>query len=250
MIKLKNEEEIKGIKESGRILYDTLEELKKMVIPGVYTEELDTFTRDYLKKRNALPAFLGYHGFPGALCTSVNNEIIHGIPKKRKLKEGDIIGIDLGVVYRGFVSDSAVTLSVGKISQEASTLMKVTKECLEKAIEAAQFGNRIKDISRAVYTHASNHNYGIVREYCGHGVGFEVHEEPQVSNYPGNGPNPRLKPGMVFAIEPMINLGGSEIDHMDDGWTVITADGSISAHFEHTIAILKDRTEILTIPEP
>lgn len=248
MIRLKNEAEINKIKDSGNILYETLVGLKKLVAPGITTKELDTFAKDFIQKRGGQPAFLGYHGFPGSLCASVNNEVIHGIPGKRVLKEGDIIGLDLGVIYRGYVSDSAITLPVGKISKEAEELIKVTRECLSKAIEQAVYGKRIKDIAIAVYTHASRHGYGVVREYCGHGVGHEIHEEPQVSNYPGKGPNPRLRPGMVFAIEPMINIGDHRIDHLEDEWTVVTADHSLSAHFEHTVAIFEDKTEILTLP--
>lgn len=248
MIKLKNEAQIQGIADSGKILAELFNEIEAMIKPGVSTGELDDFVRTFLKKRDAEPAFLDYNGFPGAYCASVNEEVIHGIPSKRRiLKEGDIIGCDIGVTWKGFISDSARTFPVGKITPELQKLLEVTKECLAKGIEQAVAGNRIKDIGKAITEHAAPHGYGIVHSYCGHGVGFAVHEDPQVSNsYPSRGPNPRIKPGMVLAIEPMINLGTAEVDLLDDDWTVVTSDGSYSAHFEHTVAVFADRTEILT----
>ncbi|MFW5769251.1 MAG: type I methionyl aminopeptidase [Spirochaetota bacterium] len=246
MIRLKNHDEIRRIKDSGSILAELLRELAKIVEPGITTLELDGFSRDFVERKGAKPAFLGHLDYPASLCTSVNNEVIHGIPKKRKLKSGDIIGLDFGVNYKGYISDAAVTLPVGKISDPAQQLMNTTREALELAVEAAREGGRIRDISTAVYTHARRAGFDVVREFCGHGVGFEVHEAPQIPNYIGRGPNPRLKEGMVLAIEPMINAGGSEIAILDDEWTVVTADGSLSAHFEHTVAITADGAEILT----
>ena len=246
MIKLKNAAEIDGIRRSCRLLAEVYELIKKEVVPGIETRELDAFARDLIEKRGGKPAFLNYNGYPASLCTSVNHAVIHGIPNGYRLKEGDIISLDLGIDLKGFISDAAVTLPVGKISDDASRLLKVTEECLYLGIEKAVAGNRIKDISRAVYDHAKSWGFGVVREFCGHGVGLAVHEEPQIPNYVGHGPNPRLKPGMVLAIEPMINMGGDAIRILEDDWTVETRDQRLSAHFEHTIAIFEDRTEILT----
>lgn len=246
MIQLKSKEDIKRIKDSSRILSAAHKLMKDMICPGITTKELDNAAFDFIAGKGAVPAFLNYQGYPASICISVNEQVIHGIPGKYKLKEGDIASIDIGVTFKGFISDAAVTYPVGRISQNAQTLLDVTKECLEKAIRAAVCGNRVKDISRAVYNHAKSFDFGIVREFCGHGTGFELHEEPQVPNYPGKGVNTRLKPGMVLAIEPMINAGTDDIFLLDDNWTVVTADNSLSAHFEHTIAILEDRTEIMT----
>jgi methionyl aminopeptidase len=246
MVRLKSKEQIKRIKDSGRILASTLQAVQEIVEEGQTTKEIDAFARDFIKKNSAKPAFLGYMDYPAALCISVNQEVIHGIPGRRKLKKGDIVGIDCGIEYQGYFSDSAFTLSIGKISSKAEHLMQTTRECLNLAIENATAGNRMHDISQAVYTHAHSSGYGIVRQFCGHGVGFSIHEDPQVPNYIGNGPNPRLKPGLVLAIEPMINIGADDVEVLEDGWTVVTIDGSLSAHFEHTIAIMDDHTEILT----
>jgi methionyl aminopeptidase len=246
MIRLKNEKEIAGIRQSGRLLSRTLEELKKLVSEGVSTRELDSFARSYIESHGGKPWFLGYMNYPASLCVSINNEVIHGIPGTRKLRAGDIVSLDLGVNLNGYFSDAAVTLPVGAISRRREALMRVTRECLSLAVEQAVAGNRVGDISRAVYQHAVGNSCGVVRDYCGHGVGFAPHEDPQVPNYVGAGPNPRLKEGMVLAIEPMINSGSGDVELLEDGWTVITADGSDSAHFEHTVVVLKDRMEILT----
>ena len=247
MIRLKNHDEIQRIKDSGDILAELFTELKPLVEPGITTLELDRFSRDFVERKGGKPAFLGHLDYPASLCASVNNEVIHGIPGKRKLKSGDIIGLDFGVNYKGYISDAAITLPVGEISEQARRLMRRTEEALDLAIEAARGGERIRDISTAVYNHARSAGFDVVREFCGHGVGFEVHEAPQIPNYIGKGPNPRLKEGMVLAIEPMINEGGPEIAILDDGWTVVTADGSLSAHFEHTIAVTRGGIEILTL---
>ncbi|MBN2050508.1 MAG: type I methionyl aminopeptidase [Spirochaetales bacterium] len=246
MIQLKNKEEIDGIRRSGRILAETRSLLTEALREGLTTAELDALAYNYITSQNAIPTFLHYSNFPASLCISVNDEVIHGIPGKRVLLSGDIVSIDLGVTYKGFISDSAFTAPVGRISREAERLMKVTEECLHLGIQEARTGNRIKDVSKAVYNHATRHGYGVVREYCGHGVGKELHEEPQIPNYIHPGPNPRIKPGMVLAIEPMINAGTDDIYVKDDGWTVVTLDGSLSAHFEHTVAVFQDHTEILT----
>ncbi|GAB4365403.1 MAG: type I methionyl aminopeptidase [Spirochaetales bacterium] len=246
MIRLKTLEEIRKIKDSCNILSEVLRSVRPLVQEGITTKEIDQFVRRECKRLGANPAFLGYQGYPAAICTSVNDVVIHGIPNRRKLKKGDIISLDFGVEFHGFYSDAAFTIPVGPVDPEAEKLLKVTRECLDLAIESAVAGNRVHDISRAVYRHAKAHGFGIVREFCGHGVGFQPHEEPQIPNYVGRGPNPRLIPGMVLAIEPMINAGDDDVYVEEDNWTVRTADRSLSAHFEHTIAILDDHTEVLT----
>lgn len=246
MIRLKSESDIDKIRDSCNILSETYSEIAKLVEPGISLLEIDRFTRDFIEKRGGKPAFLGYQGYPASICISVNSVVIHGIPDQRRLKEGDVVSLDLGVDLAGYISDAACTVPVGKISPEAAKLLEVTRECLSRGVEQAKTGNRIKDISQAVFDHADRFGYGVVRQFCGHGVGFSLHEDPQIPNYVGPGPNPRLKSGMVIAIEPMINLGGDEVEILDDGWTVETIDRSLSAHFEHTVAIFKDHTEVLT----
>jgi methionyl aminopeptidase len=245
-VKLKSPKQIAAIRESGAILAITLDRLSKMVEPGISLLDIDAECRRILAEYDATPAFLGYMDFPAAICTSVNEQVIHGIPSARRLREGDILSLDCGVDYQGFISDSAVTVPVGRIRPEVRELLNVTREALELGIAAAHPGGRVHDISRAVFRHVSKHNYGVVRPYCGHGVGFSVHEEPQIPNYISSGPNPRLKPGLVIAVEPMINLGSDDVDVLEDGWTVVTVDGAYSAHFEHTIAITEDGIDILT----
>lgn len=246
MIRLKNEKEIAGIRESARLLSRTIAELKKLVVEGIATRELDAFAKSYIQGHGGKPWFLGYMNYPASLCISINSEVIHGIPGPRRLKAGDIVSLDVGVNLNGYFSDAAVTLPVGVVSKKREMLMRVTRECLELAVEQAVPGNRVGDISRTVFEHAVSNSCGVVRDYCGHGVGFSPHEDPQIPNYVGAGPNPRLKEGMVLAIEPMINAGTGDVELLDDGWTVVTADGSDSAHFEHTVAVLGDRMEILT----
>jgi methionyl aminopeptidase len=248
MIRLKTADEIKSIRESGIILAETLVELKKIISEGISTSELDDFARNYILSRGGKPAFLGYYDYPATLCISINEEVIHGIPGKRKLKNGDIVGLDLGVNLHGFFSDACISVGIGSLSANAAKLLKTTEECLEKAIQNARAGNRIGDISSAVYHHAKNNGFDVVRKYCGHGVGFELHEDPQVYNYINETPNPKLKPGLVIAIEPMVNEGTYDVEVLDDDWTVVTKDGKNSAHFEHTVAIFEDHTEILTLP--
>lgn len=247
MIQLKSYDDIMRIKESGAILYETMQLMEKLIAPGISTKELDREANNFIIKQKAKPAFLNYGGFPGSICTSINHEVIHGIPSNRKLQEGDIIGIDIGVDLKGFISDSAKTFAVGKISKSAEKLLSITEQCLAAGIDAAKFNNRLRDIGQAVFDIADSAGYGVVRDYCGHGVGYAVHEGPSVPNYPFRGPNPRMKEGLVIAIEPMINIGGDAVDLLADNWTVVTIDQSLSAHFEHTVAIFKDRTEILTL---
>ncbi|NBB91305.1 MAG: type I methionyl aminopeptidase [Spirochaetes bacterium] len=246
MIKIKTAKQIEGIRVASGMLVEVLSALEQRVAPGITTADLDRVAREMIAARNARPAFLGYMGFPAALCTSVDSAVIHGIPNETPLEEGQVVTVDCGVEYEGYYSDSALTIPVGRVADDVQRLMGVTKESLALGIEQARVGNRVKDISRAVYEHVSQFGYGVVRPYCGHGVGLDIHEDPQIPNYVGSGPNPRLKPGMVVAIEPMINLGGDDIDVLDDDWTVVTIDGSVSAHFEHTVAIHSDGTEILT----
>ncbi|MGA2480060.1 MAG: type I methionyl aminopeptidase [Spirochaetia bacterium] len=247
MIRIKNEKEIAGIRESGKLLASTIEELKKIVAEGITTREMDAFARSWIESHGGKPAFLGYMNYPATLCVSLNNEVIHGIPGSRKLRRGDIVSIDVGVERNGYFSDAAVTVPVGSTTRKREKLMQVTRECLELGIAQAVAGNRVSDISRAVFEHAVSSSCGVVREYCGHGTGFAMHEDPQIPNYVGAGPNPRLKEGMVLAIEPMINAGSGDIELLEDGWTVVTADGADSAHFEHTVVVLRDRMEILTL---
>jgi methionyl aminopeptidase len=254
VIRYKNSRQIEGIRASCRLLSAMYREMAPLVQAGVETLELDRWAQLWIKNMGGTPAFLGYGPrscpFPGALCISVNEEIIHGIPSKRKLREGDLVSIDSGIVLGGFVSDKSVTYEVGKVSEEAHRLNVATRECLYAAIDEAKAGNRLHAIGRAVEARAKASNYGIVREFSGHGVGFDVHEDPSIYNYAGEGPNPRIRAGMVLAIEPMINQGGDDIEVLDDEWTVVTADRSLSAHWEHTIAVYDDHTEILTEDPP
>jgi methionyl aminopeptidase len=247
MIRLKNNAEIGKIREAGYILSETLERLRAMVEEGISTAELDNFAREHIRSRGGEPAFLGYMDYPASLCVSINEEVIHGIPGRRRLKHGDIVGLDLGVNLGGYFADAAVTVPVGKVTPAREELMRVTRECLELGIQEAVAGNRISDMSKAIYDHARANDLEVVRQYCGHGVGFSQHEEPQIPNYVSSGPNPRLKPGMILALEPMVNRGDWQVKLLEDRWTVITADRSDSAHFEHTIAVHKDHTEILTL---
>jgi len=249
MIKLKTEEEIDRIRESCRLLAGTHDKLAELVDECITTRELDSFARNYIENNGGTPAFLHYMGYPASLCTSVNDVVIHGIPDDRKLKKGDIVSLDLGIDLGGYFSDSARTHIVGSVPGDVRKLVDVTKECLYRGIEQAKVGNRIHHISAAVYDHAAAHGFGVVRDYCGHGVGLSQHEDPQIPNYVSRGTNPRIKAGMVLAIEPMINLGTGRVVLLDDDWTVKTADGSLSAHWEHTIAVFRDHTEILTVSD-
>ena len=247
MIRLKTAAEIDRIKESCQLLGKMYDDLVPRVKPGVTTKELDEAAHHFIVSHGGIPAFLDYEGYPATLCASVNEVVIHGIPSNRKLVEGDIIGLDCGINLDGYMSDAALTVPVGKISAEAEKLLSVTRECLDRAIAAVKPGARIHDISRAVYGLAVSNRYGVVRQYCGHGVGFENHEDPQIPNYVSPGPNPRIIPGMVIAIEPMINLGTGDVKELDDDWTVVTLDRKISAHYEHTVAVYPDgHVEVLT----
>ena len=237
MIILKTPAEIEIMAEASRIVADVLEIIRRQVRPGISTEDLDSLAEKEIRARGAVPAFKGYRNYPKTLCASINEQVVHGIPSKRKLKEGDIIGLDLGAIVGGFYGDSAVTVPVGRVSEKIHQLVRVTEEALYLGIEQAVVGNRLTDISHAVQRHIESFGYSVVTEFVGHGVGRQLHEEPQVPNYGRPGQGPRLQSGMVLAIEPMVNMGGSAVRVLDDRWTAVTADGSLSAHFEHTIAI-------------
>jgi|SRR5690554_3298655 len=246
MIELKTPSQIAIMRKAGKIVADTLELMRENVRPGVTTGELDRIGEEYIRKCGAIPAFKGYNGFPATLCTSVNEEVVHGFPGLRTLQSGDIISIDCGAIYDGYVGDAAITLPVGEISDEKKKLLQVTEESLYKGIAQAIFGNRLYDISHAIQTHVEAHGLSVVRDYVGHGIGRAMHEDPQVPNYGKPGRGPRLAIGMVLAIEPMVNLGTYEVKVLDDHWTVVTKDGKASAHFEHTVAITENGPEILT----
>lgn len=246
MIILKSDREIGYLRDAGQIVAETFVEIKKAVKPGVTTLELDQIAEKYIKSRGAIPAFKGYHGFPGNICASVNEEVVHGIPGLRKLKSGDNVSIDIGAVINGYNGDAAITVPVGEVDAEMEQLLKVTEESLYKGIEQAIAGNRLSDISHAVQSHAEKYGYGVVRDYVGHGIGRNMHEDPQIPNYGSPGRGPRLKSGMTLAIEPMVNLGTYEVKALDDGWTVVTLDKKPSAHFEHSIAVTDNGPEILT----
>jgi len=237
MIILKTPDEVAVMAKASRVVAEALEVVKRAVQPGVTTEELDRLAESEIRARGAVPAFKGYRNYPRTLCASVNEQVVHGIPSKRILKEGDIIGLDLGAIVGGFYGDSAVTVAVGQIDEKTARLVCVTQEALVLGIEQAVVGHRLSDISHAVQRHVEAAGFSVVTEFVGHGVGRQLHEEPQVPNYGKPGQGPRLQPGMVLAIEPMVNMGKSAVRVLDDRWTAVTVDGSLSAHFEHTVAI-------------
>jgi methionyl aminopeptidase len=248
MVELKNKNEIARIRESGRMVAKVLKKLKEMVRPGLVTYELDETARKMTKGFGAKPAFLGYRGYSAAVCVSINCEVVHGFPtKKRILKEGDIVSLDFGVEYGGYFGDAAITVAVGKVPFTTQKLMETTEQCLYKGIEQAKAGRRLYDISAAVQKHAESSGFSIVRDFVGHGVGRQLHEDPLVPNYGKQGTGILLEPGIVIAIEPMVNIGGYEVDVQDDEWTVVTRDRSLSAHYEHTIAITEEGPQILTL---
>lgn len=247
MIILKSLQEIEKIHAASLVVADVLERVGAMVRPGVSTEELDAYAEKLIVDAKAKPAFKGYRGYPSTLCTSVNDQVIHGIPSKRAvLREGDVVSIDVGVIRDGFYGDAAITVPVGAIPADAERLLKVAQEALHRGINEATVGNRLYDISYAIQHCAESQGYSVVREYVGHGIGRSLHEDPQVPNFGKQGQGPRLRPGMVLAIEPMINAGAAGTVVKEDNWTAVTADGSLSAHFEHTIAVMADGPWILT----
>ena len=246
-ILIKSQAERAKIRETGRIVATILAELRNTVRAGVTTAELDTLAREALARYGARSSSLGYHGYPTSICTSVNEEVVHGIPSKRVLKDGDIVTIDFAANYKSWHADSAITVPVGTVAPEIQRLLQVTEEALYKGIAAARAGNRLQAIAQAVQQHVEQAGFSLVRQYCGHGVGRSMHEDPQVLNYVEPGaPNPLLRPGLVIAIEPMVILGQQETRVLDDGWTVVSADTTYAAHFEHTVAITEGDAEILT----
>ncbi len=248
MISLKSDRELDQMRKAGTVVAQILKEMVAMAAPGVTTGELDRFAESRCKDFKVLPAFKGYHGFPATVCISVNDEIVHGIPSpKRVLKAGDIVGLDFGVSYEGWFGDSARTVAVGEISSEARALLDVTEESLRRGIEQCREGNRLFDIGHAIQNYVEGYGYGVVREFVGHGIGRALHEEPQVPNYGPKGKGLLLKAGMVLAIEPMINAGSHKVKVLKDGWTAVTQDRSLSAHFEHTVAITSKGPEVLTL---
>jgi methionyl aminopeptidase len=247
MIIIKSAKEIELMRIAGRIVAETHEKLKEVIKPGITTKELDIIAEEYIRKSGALPAFKGYYGFPASICTSVNEQVVHGIPGHVVLKDGDIVGIDIGAIYEGYVGDAARTHGIGTISSEAERLIKVTQESFFAGIEYAREGNRLSDISHAIQQYVEAHGYSVVRDLVGHGIGKSMHEDPQIPNYGLAGRGPRLAAGMALAIEPMVNQGKYAVKTLSDGWTVLTADGSLSAHYENTIVITKQAPELLTL---
>lgn len=237
MIILKTPDEVDVMAKASRLVAETLQVLRREVRPGITTEHLDRIAEDYIRSDGGIPAFKGYRGYPKTLCASVNDEVVHGIPSKRMLKECDIIGLDLGAIVGGFYGDSAVTLPVGAVEEKVLTLLRTAEEALYAGIAQAVVGNRLSDISHAIQRHVEAAGFSVVTDFVGHGIGRQLHEEPQVPNFGKPGQGPRLQVGMVLAIEPMVNMGASEVRVLDDHWTAVTRDGSLSAHFEHTIAI-------------
>jgi methionyl aminopeptidase len=246
LIILKSQDEIKRMAESCRIVAEVLEGIKQHIAPGIATNELDAFAESFIVQKGARPAFKGYKGYPASVCISVNEQVVHGIPSSAKLNEGDIVSLDIGVYYKGFYGDAAITLPVGNIGSEPKRLLSATEKALQIGIGKAVIGNRLSDVSAAIQDYVESEGFSVVRELVGHGIGRELHEEPQVPNFGRPGQGPELREGMTLAIEPMVNAGGWEVVILDDGWTTVTKDRSLSAHFEHTIAVTKNGSIILT----
>lgn len=246
MITIKSEREIALLRQAGKIVYKTHQYLKPFIKEGITTLELDHLAEEFIRGQDATPSFKGYNGFPGSICTSINDEVVHGIPSNRKLKNGDIISIDIGACYKGYHGDSAWTYAVGKIDEEKKYLMEHTEKALYKGLEMIKAGCRVGDIGYAVETYAQKHQLGVVLELCGHGVGTNLHESPDVPNYGVAKTGPRLKEGMVIAVEPMLNIGSPDIYMLDNDWTIVTEDSRPSAHYEHTVVVTHDGYEILT----
>jgi len=247
VIIIKSDMELTYMKNAGRVVAETLAMIEKVIRPGVTTAEIDKLAETFIRSHGAIPSFKGYGGFPASICASVNDVVIHGIPSNRILKDGDIISIDCGAILNGYHGDAARTFAVGSISNEAQKLIEVTRDSFFKAVEKAVVGNRLTDISAAVQRHAEDFGYSVVRDFVGHGIGKSMHEDPQVPNYGVAGKGPKLVHGMVLAIEPMINIGTYKVKIKPDGWTVVTSDGCLSAHYENTVAITNNGPEILTL---
>ena len=246
MIILKSRSEIEKMAVACRIVAEVLEVLVRAVRPGLTTLELDALAEQSIRTRGGVPAFKGYRGFPNTLCVSLNEQVVHGIPSKRRLRAGDIVGLDLGAKWEGYYGDAAVTIPVGQIPSEAQSLLETAREALYMGIKEVSPGKHLSDISHAIQCYAETRGYSVVRAFVGHGIGTALHEEPQVPNFGPPDRGPRLKPGMVLAIEPMVNIGDADVEILNDGWTVVTADGQLSAHFEHTVAITDEGSQILT----
>lgn len=246
MIILKSERELNYLYDAGQIVAKTHKEVEKALKPGITTLELDKVAEDFIRKNQAVPAFKGYQGFPSSICASINEEVVHGIPSLRKVNSGDIISIDIGAVLNGYVGDAAVTLPVGDVDEEAQELIEVTEKALYTGIEKALVNNRLSDISNAIQTYVESNNFSVVRDFVGHGIGKDMHEEPQIPNFGRPGRGPRLKAGMALAIEPMVNIGTYEVETLSDNWTVVTKDMKRSAHFEHSLAVTDKGPRILT----
>jgi methionyl aminopeptidase len=250
MIVLKSAREIDLMRRGGRILAEVVERLRAGVRPGISTAEIDEDVEGFIRERGARPAFKGYRGFPATVCVSINDEVVHGIPSSaRRLKEGDIVGLDLGCIVEGYYADCAITLPLGDVPPTVQKLLDVTRDSLELAIQQCRPGRRLSDVSHAVQKHVETNGFGIVRAFVGHGIGRALHEEPQIPNFGEPGRGPQLRPGMVLAIEPMVTMGSWEVRILDDGWTAVTRDGSLAAHFEHTVAITDDGPDVLTKSE-
>ncbi len=241
------EEEVRAIKKSNQIVAQILNELGAMIRPGLRTKELDNWAEKRAKETGAIPAFKGYRGFPASLCTSINEEIVHGIPSSRSLREGDIISLDFGVLYDGYYGDAAATFSVGEVTPKAKKLIQTAKEAFYKGLEQIKVGNRISDISHSIQSYVESQGFSVIRSFVGHGIGLSLHEEPQIPNFGLPGRGPKIKPGMVFALEPMIAMGDWNVEILDDNWTAVTKDRSLSAHYEHTVAVTDDGNEILSL---
>jgi methionyl aminopeptidase len=246
MVNLKSKREIEIMRDASCIVAEVLAELRFRCKEGVLTQELDRIAEGKTSRHGAEPAFKGYRGYPRSLCTSINHQVVHGIPGDNALHEGDIVGLDFGVLYKGYFGDAAITVPIGKIAAETETLLKVTEECLYLGIEQMISENHLSDLSRAIQTHAESHGYSLVKEFGGHGIGKKLHEDPMVLNYVTNGRGIKFRPGLVLAIEPMVNMGADSVQVLSDQWTVVTKDGKPSAHFEHTVAITENGPDILT----
>jgi len=247
VIELKSAREIGLMRTGGHLLADVMDRLRETVKPGLSTLEIDEDVESFIRARGAAPAFKGYRGFPATVCISINEEVVHGIPSAhRRIKEGDIVGLDLGCIVEGYYADCAFTLAIGDVPPKVQSLLEVTRESLDVAIAECHAGRRLSDVSHAVQTHVERHGFAVVRAFVGHGIGRALHEDPQIPNFGDPGRGPQLRPGMVLAIEPMVTMGSWEVKVLDDGWTAVTRDGSLAAHFEHTIAITETGPEVLT----
>ena len=248
MINIRTPQEIEIMRQNNQLVAQVLQKLKEAIKPSITTKELDQLAEGTIREAGATPAFKGYRGYPASLCVSINEEVVHGIPGSRRLQEGEIVSLDVGVYYNGYYGDAAITVPVGKVSEQAARLLEVTQQALAKGIEQATHGNRLLDIAHAIQSWVESQGFSVVRDFVGHGIGRALHEDPQVPNFGPPHHGPRLRPGMVLAIEPMINVGTGEVKVLEDGWTVVTADKCLSAHFEHTIAISDGKPDILSLP--